>query len=256
MTYAATGDTGKIFAIDAKGASRTCSGTRATSTWCRWPGDGGNLSAGTADKAILYRVRPDGRAEALHDFDADEVRAIVRGKGAIYLAVNDFDNPTDANQPPTRGAQPAKGTQHRGRPRARLGRHRARPTRCKAKAALYRLDDDGAHRAALRPGRRLLHLAGCSTREATSSPPTGTQGKLYRVAPDRTVALATDVPERQALTLVQSGDGFLVGTGDVGAIYRVRPAAGAEATYLGKVLDAEAPGALGPRVLERHRPTS
>jgi hypothetical protein len=74
---------------------------------------------------------------------------------------------------------------------------------------------------------------------------TGSQGKIYRIAPDRTVALAADISERQALSMVQTRDGFLVGSGDIGAIYRVGPAQGAEATYLSKVLDAETPARWG-----------
>ena len=67
----------------------------------------------------------------------------------------------------------------------------------------------------------------------------GAQGKVYRLLPDRTFALAADLSERQALTLVRSGDGFLVGTGDVGGVYEVRPAGQGEATYLSKVFDGE-----------------
>ena len=54
---------------------------------------------------------------------------------------------------------------------------------------------------------------------------TGSEGRVYRVAPDRTAALAIDVPERQALALLRAGKGFLVGTGDVGGVYRAEPAA-------------------------------
>ena len=68
---------------------------------------------------------------------------------------------------------------------------------------------------------------------------TGSEGRVYRVAPDRTAALAIDVPERQALALLRAGNGFLVGTGDVGGVYRAEPAAPKQATYLSRVLDAE-----------------
>src|SRR4029079_2922011 len=45
--------------------------------------------------------------------------------------------------------------------------------------------------------------------------------------------------ERQALTVLRAGNGFLVGTGDVGGIYRAAPAAPRQATYLSRVLDGE-----------------
>jgi hypothetical protein len=241
-TYAATGDPGKIFAVDSKGVARLLwnSGDKHVMSLAL---DGGAVLAGTADKAIVFRVHKDGRAEALHDFDADEVRAIVRGKGAIYLAVNDFDNPADANQPPPAGAQPAKGTRITAGAAPASGAI-ARSDAVKARGAIYRLDDDGSIEQlfALADGYFTSLLLDAHGNLFAAS---GSQGKLYRIAPDRTAALVADVPERQALSLVQTREGFLVGSGDVGAVYRVRPAAGAEATYLSKVLDAEAPARWG-----------
>jgi hypothetical protein len=242
VTYAATGDTGQIFAIDAKGAARRLwdSGDKHVISLVR---DGANLLAGTADQAIVYRVHPDGQAEALHDFDADEVRAIVRVKGAIYLAVNDFDNPADANQPAPPGPQVAKGTPIVPGPTpasAAIPRSDA----VKARAAIYRLDDNGAiEQLFALPDGYFTALALDARGQLYAA--SGSQGKLYRIAPDRTVALVADIPERQALSLLPAGDGFLVGTGDTGGVYRVRPAVGAEATYLSKVLDAESPARWG-----------
>jgi outer membrane protein assembly factor BamB len=242
MTYAATGASGKIFVMDAKGAARLLwdSGDKHVMSLAK---DGNALLAGTADKAMLFRVHADGHAEALHDFDADEVRAIVRGKGAIYLAVNDFENPADAKDPPPAGAQPAKGTRIVAGPAPASGAI-ARTDAVKAKAAIYRLDDDGRIEQlfALADGYFTTLLLDEKGNLLAS---TGSQGKIYRIAPDRTVALAADISERQVLSMVQTHDGFLVGSGDIGAIYRVRPAQAAEATYLSKVLDAETPARWG-----------
>ena len=241
-TYVATGDPGQIFALDGKGAARRLwdSGDKHVISLAT---DGGNLLAGTADQAILYRVHPDGQAEALHDFDADEVRAIVRVKGAIYLAVNDFDNPADAKEPPPPGPQVAKGTRIVPGP-APASAAIPRADAVKARAAIYRLDDSGAiEQLFALPDGYFTALALDARGQLYAA--SGSQGKLYRIAPDRTVALVADIPERQALSLVPAGDGFLVGSGDVGGIYRVGPAVGAEATYLSKVLDAESPARWG-----------
>jgi hypothetical protein len=242
VTYAATGNLGLVFAIDAMGGAKPLwdSGDKHVMSLAM---DGDTLLAGTADKAILYRVHLDGRAEALHDFEADEIRAIVRTKGAIYLAVNDFDNPADANPPPTTGAQPAKGTRIVASPAPASGAI-PRADAVKAHGGVYRLNDDGRIEQlfALADGYfTSLVLDGSGNLFAAS----GSQGKLYRIAPDRSVALAADVTERQALSLLPAEDGFLVGSGDVGAIYRVRPAKGSAATYLSKVFDAETPARWG-----------
>ena len=68
---------------------------------------------------------------------------------------------------------------------------------------------------------------------------TGSEGRVYRVAPDRTAALAIEIPERQALALLRTANLFLVGSGDVGGVYRAEPAAAKQATYLSRVLDAD-----------------
>jgi len=239
--YAATGDGGKIFTVDAKGTVKMLwdAGDKHVMAMVR---DGSTLLAGTSDQAILYRVHADGHAEALHDFDADEVRAIVRGKGATYLAVNDFEAPTDVKQPAPAGPQTAKGTPVVAGPAPASGAI-PRSDAVKARAAVYRLADDGGIEQlfALADGYfTSLSLDGQGNLFAAS----GSQGKLYRIAPDRSVALVADVPERQILSMAPAGDGFLLGTGDAGAIYRVQPAKG-EATYLSKVFDAEAPALWG-----------
>jgi outer membrane protein assembly factor BamB len=240
-TYAATGDGGKIFAVGAKGEVRLLwdSGDKHVMSLAR---DGAALLAGTADQAILYRVHLDGHAEAVADFDADEVRAIVRGKDAIYLAVNDFDAPADANPPALGGPQTAKGTRIVAGPAPASGAI-PRTGAVKARAAVYRLGNDGGIEQlfALADGYfTSLFLDGQGNLFAAS----GSQGKLYRIAPDRTVVLAADVPERQVLSLVAARGAFLLGSGDAGAVYRAEPAKG-DAIYLSKVFDAEGPAVWG-----------
>ena len=242
VTYAATGVPGKVFAIDAKGAVRQHWDSGDKQVVSLSDGGGGTLLAGTSTEAIVFRVRPDGRAEALHDFEADEVRAVVRTGTTTYLAVNDFDKGSEG--PSLGGPAPARGTRisTAGAPAAVGGSSRG--GQVKSRAAVYRLEDDGQIEQifALSDGYFTALLLGEGGAVYAAN---GTQGKLYRIAPDRTTALAADLPERQALSLLRTGDGFLVGTGDIGGVYRVRPAAASEAAYLSKVFDAEVPAHWG-----------
>jgi outer membrane protein assembly factor BamB len=242
VTYAASGGPGKVFAIDAKGTVRLHWDSGDKQVVSLADGGGGTLLAGTSDEGILYRIRAEGRAEALHDFEADEVRAIVRTGTTTYLAVNDFDKGSDSA---TTGPAPARGTRitpgASGAPVA-VGSP-SRTGQVKARAGVYRLEDDGQIEQifAVPDGYFTSLLLGDGAVYVAA----GTQGKLYRLGADRTVALAADLPERQVLSLVRTSEGFLLGTGDIGGVYRVRPAAAGEATYLSKVFDAEVPARWG-----------
>ena len=141
-TYAATGSPGQVFVIDGKGKEQLLWDSGDKHVMALAMGDKGVLLAGTADRAILYGVHPDGQAKALHDFEANEIRAIARVSGATYLAVNAFDRPNDAPVAPVPGAQPGKGTKVSLGPAPASGAQ-PRTEQVKAHAAVYRLDDDG-----------------------------------------------------------------------------------------------------------------
>jgi hypothetical protein len=244
-TYAGTGGVGKVFAIDSKGAVRQLWDSGDKQVVSLLSVGGGVLLAGTSDSGILYRVFNDGRAEAVHDFEAEEVRAILRVGNATYVAVNDFNGAAageGAGSGSGSGTPPAgaKGTRISltGAAPASVGGSAPGGTSSKARGAVYRLTEAGAIEQvfALSDGYLTALLADPGGDVYAAA---GTQGKVYRLLPDRTFALAADLSERQALTLVRAADGFLVGTGDVGGVYEVRPAAQGEANYLSKVFDGE-----------------
>jgi hypothetical protein len=237
--YVGSGAPGKIFAVDGKGNARALWDSRDKHVVSLARDDASHLLAGTSEEAILYRVGFDGHGEALQDFEAEEVRGVVRAGDAVTIAVNDFDKTAP---PLPLGPPAAKGTRvviSAGGTPSSAGTL-PRPGARKSKAALYRLERDGRLEQifAIADGYFTSVVVDEKTGDVFAA--TGTQGRVYRIRPDRTAGLAIDLPERQALTLVHTGAGFLVGTGDVGSIYRARPAAGAgESTYLSKVFDAE-----------------
>jgi sugar lactone lactonase YvrE len=239
--YAGMGGPGKIAAIDSSGKARTLWDSGDKHVVSLIAADDRHLYAGTSEEAILYRVSLDGHAEALADFDAEEVRALARQGGALYVAVNDFERSGGGGGalPPGAAAAP-RGTKitiaSSGSPSS--AGSLPRPGQRKAKAALYRIDPDGRMEQMFSiPDGYFTALAFDDAGRAYVG--TGSEGRVWRVSPDRTAALAIDVPERQALALVHAGNGFLVGTGDVGGVYRAAPAAPRQATYLSRVLDGE-----------------
>ena len=240
--YVGTGAPGKIFSVDGKSKPRALWDSHDKHVVALTREDAGHLLAGTSEEAILYRVSLDGRGEAVQDFEAEEVRAVARSADGITIAVNDFDK---ASTPLPFGPPAAKGTKvvlSAGGPPSSAGTL-PRPGARKAKAALYRLERDGRLEQIFAIPDGYFTALSVDDKTGDVYAATGTQGRVYRVRPDRTAGLAIDLPERQALTLVPARSGaeigFLVGTGDVGGIYRARPAAGGDATYLSKVFDAE-----------------
>ena len=108
------------------------------------------------------------------------------------------------------------------------------------------------HGADVLDPRRLLHRRCAFDEGGRAYVGTGSEGRVYRVCPDRTAALAIDVPERQALALLRAGNGFLVGTGDVGGVYRAAPAAPRAGDLPVARARRRVPVALGPAALARH----
>ena len=245
LTYVASGAPGKVFSVDDKGKAREVWNARDKHVVALVRDNDGTLLAGTSEEAILYRVHPDGHAEALQDFDAEEVRAIVRAPSGLFVAVNDFEKATGGGTPAP-GPVAAKGTRivlSTGGPPASAG-GLPRPGARKAKSAVYRIDNDGRIEQvfALADGY-LTALAVVEDGSVLAA--SGTQGHVYRVTTDGAASLVIDAPERQVLALVRAGGETLLGTGDVGGIYRAATPGAGGARYLSKVLDAEHPARWG-----------
>ena len=245
--YAATGPAGKLFALDVdvdKGSAKSrllwSSGEKQLLSMVR--GEDGSLLVGSADSAILYRVTPHaGGADVrvVHDFDGDEIRALWREKGTTYVAVNDFKGAglpmltalqSKSTRTPAIAAAgpmpPALGTT------LSLPASRER----KGKGAVFRIDDDGrVDELHSLPDGYFTALA--KDPDGTLWAASGSNGRVYQIRADHTVATVLDLPERQVLFLELGADAVL-GTGDAAALYHLGGTP-KEALYLSKVLDAQ-----------------
>jgi sugar lactone lactonase YvrE len=245
LLYAATGPSGKLFAVDTRNLDHPTIGNRARVVYDTGEkhllslvrGDDGALYAGSADQAILYRI-VDGdkpKIQALHDFEGEELRAIARRGPTLYVAVNEFQKPstttTSTTTPPPRGTKIVLPANPPATPAPPIPRDR------KGKGAVYRVDPDGRVEQlhALADGYfTALHVDGDGNLWAAS----GSNGRVYLIRPDRTVMTALDLPERQILTLSFDGADRVLGTGDAGAVYSISTNPPKDATYTTKVLDA------------------
>jgi WD40 repeat protein len=64
------------------------------------------------------------------------------------------------------------------------------------------------------------------------------QGRLYRLSVDRKATLMVETNEGEATRLLQSADGLVAATGDMGKVFRLADAAGASGSYESPVHDA------------------
>ncbi|MDW8281192.1 MAG: hypothetical protein RMK29_05740 [Myxococcales bacterium] len=234
------GGPGRVFALERNGRVQPLVDTGARQVLGLAQGDDGQLYLGTANDAVLYRLDPDrpGSLRALHDFAGTEVRAVVWSRGVLYVAVNDMQR----EAPPRPGVRIALGPAGAG---PGSGGGKAGPTD-RGKGALYRIEPSGQVEQihAISDGFwNALQVDGDGQLFAAASTPGG-RGRLYWVRPDRTVLTALELKESDLLAL-SFGKERLVGTGNSGALYRLKDTPAKGAHYLSKVLDAQAPARWG-----------
>lgn len=223
--FAATGPNGQLFAIDRAGRARLHFDSKQKQLLTLVPDGHGAIYVGSADKAILYRVDPDGSAFALHDFASSELRALGRDQsGTLYAAVNEFDK--GGSQPPP---LPPPGAP--GQPTL------ARPAAGKGKATLYRIEPNRLVEPLLAMPGMTFHALDVAS-DGTVWVATADEGRVLSVYPDGTAYTVLDLDETQVLTIVRDGPRRFVGTGDGAALYAVSADAPDHATYRSKVLDA------------------
>jgi hypothetical protein len=228
--FAGTGPDGEIHAIGPDGK---------TSVWLETGEEhvvalarrGERILAGTSPGALLLEASGPGRALALADFDATEVKAIAIDGDALVVGVNKFKV-----KPVVPTANPLAAPQTGGKTTS--------ATPQAGSGSLHRILADGrqedlwshADRHVLclaRDGKGVVHAG------------LGVEGLVVSVDSGRRTRIALDLAERQVMVLLARDGLWLVATGDAGAAYSVGAGRPAEAGYLSPVLDAGAPARFG-----------
>ena len=241
--YAASGAPGKVFSFPAGGGKpKLHYDPKEKHLLCLRPDGKGGLLAGSGDKAILYRITGPGKARAIHDFDATELRDVaLAADGTIYVAVNKFSLKTGGLPRYDRKAKGEGGTavklpKKKG-PKPKFRASELRPGAKGGAGGLFRIKGENVE--------QLLGLSAGYFTDLELDPAgvlwagEGTKGKVYMVRPDRTVMTAFDLDQRQVLAVAVAGKQQYLGTGDPGKIYRVAAGPGKKPAYLTKVLDAK-----------------
>lgn len=243
--FAASGAPGKLFSIPQNGGKpQVYYDAGEHHLLCLAADRRGALLTGGTDRAIIYRVTSKGRARALHDFDATEVRQLaVANDGTIYAGVNKFPRRTaglprfDAPRKGEGGTPLSPGKKKKKGKRARYRPNELRPGAKAGKGALYRITPDGRLEQLTVINRGYFTDLALDDKGALWASD-GTDGKVL-IARGRTVMTAFDMAERQVLALAVGGTNRYLATGDGGAIYRVLSHPSARPRYTTDVLDAK-----------------
>lgn len=229
---AATGPDARIYGIDprANRATLIYDGTDSHVMSLAVLPDG-VIYAGTSDRALVLKI--DGtRTEVVFDAPGNEITALAARDGVLVVGANEFQ------QVPV---QPAPNNPRAAPP---IGRNRPRP----GKGRIFRIERDGRTEKVFEENDGHvtdLEIASDGTIYAGG----GKDGRIYRVAPDRTTSVWVDVDERQVLSIGLTTDAPYFVTGDGAAIYRVDPHPTAQPTWTSQIFDATQRAEFGQLVL-------
>lgn len=230
--YAATGPDARVYAIDvrARRAELVYDGTDVHAMSLAIADDG-TVYVGTSERALVVRIAQ-GRTEVAFDAPGNEITALAFRDGVLVIAANEFQGVAPAAVPTNPRSAPP------------VGRTRPRP----GKARLFRLDREGRIEKIFEENDG--HVTDLEiAQDGTVYAAGGKDGRIYRIAPDRTSSVYIDVDERQVLAIgLTSGDPYFV-TGDGAAIYRVQPRPTAQPTWTSQVLDANMRAEFGQLAL-------
>ncbi len=260
--FAGTGPEGKLYRVDPKtGSARMVFATNDRRILSMVASADGAIWFGTSDDALLFRHDPaKGTTRAMADFSGNEVTALAEHKGSIIAAANELKEPSTSGVKTAAAVKEAEGksdkgeknkTTEKGKPGAdkssASGAEPERKGERKGKGALYRVRGDGQLEQLHSLGQTYFSsLAVTDAGQIFAG--AGDKGRIYLIDVDDSVSTAFDVTERQiAQLLVEPGGKLAFVTGDGTALYQSKGRAGT-ATYVSKVLDAQAPARFGSLV--------
>ncbi len=259
--YAGTGDKGIIYRIDAAGKATVAADTAETNIVALALDKSGNLLAGTDPGGLVLRISPDGKTFALFDSPMQEVHALAMSSdGSIYaLGINQQASVQRAASVGTSSStsissegvitistSDEQDTQAaiQSVDLSSLSSQQRRASASGARSAVFRIFPDGGNQAywsssdavafgiePLTDGRVLVG--------------TGSKGRIYSVAPDRSQTLLIQSPEDQTSTIFAVKDNLYATSSNLGRLYRIGRQPVTEGTYTSPVHDTKFAGQWG-----------
>jgi sugar lactone lactonase YvrE len=262
--YAGTGDKGIIYKIDTAGKAGVLADTNETNIVSLALDKQGNLIAGTDPGGLVLRVSPAGKVFALFDSPTQEIHKLtITDDGSIYaLGINQSSAATtkaaslgtstttslssegvvtisasdDNDQPVV--LQATSDTSSSLNSLTKGGKAEG------ARSAVFRILPDGGSEVLWRSndtvGFGLRPLA-----DGRVLVGTGSKGRIYQIARDRSYTLLIQSPEDQTSTIFALGDQMYATSSNLGRLYRIGRESVSEGTYTSPVRDTKFAGQWG-----------
>ena len=276
--YAATSPDGKIYRVDASGASQVFYDPKEKYIWAMAFSKSGDLFVATGDQGVIHRVTPAGtgtvffRTEETHArslaVDANDNLIVGTDPNGLVLRITPagagFVLYQTAKREITSVAVAADGSIYA----AGVGNRQAAATPAPAPPAaapaagnaprtpqlpptlgspapavaggseVYRIQTDGFPRKIWNSTQDLVYALAFDTKGRLLVG-SGNRGKLYRVDSDHSYSVMLNVAPTQITSLTSAPDGKLWAiTGNIGKVFSIGPALESSGTYESDVLDA------------------
>jgi hypothetical protein len=268
--YVGAGNPGNIYRVDKTGQAETYYETGQSHVTALAFDPHNNVLAGTEPNGILYRISAKDKAFVLYNASLPEIRSIVAmPDGTIYAAalggsIANRNGPlTTALSSPlsvtvtapttsvtvTDSADSQAETEIKPKadaPRAASGQlvQQVGGTSPLAeipgvdKSAVYKINPDDTVETLWSSKEENVYslvarspLPGAKQSGDSLYFATDAQGRLYRLGADRKATLMVETNEGEATRLLESPDGLVAATGDMGKLFRLADAAGASGSY-------------------------
>lgn len=260
--YAGTGDKGIIYRIDAAGKAAVLTDTNETNIVSLALDKSGNVLAGTDPAGLVLRVSPAGKVFALFDSPAQEIHSLsVTRDGLIYaLGINQQGagqkqaavGVSSVSSLSSEGVITISTTEDQdgtvvvqaADPTGALAQSQTRGRADGARSAVFRISPDGGNEVFWRANDVVAFgLKPLSDGRVLVS--TGSKGRIYQIAADRTDTLLIQSPEDQTSTILAVGDQLYATSSNLGRLYRVGRDPVSEGTYTSPARDTRFAGQWG-----------
>src|SRR5271155_3316722 len=261
--FVATGDEGKIFQVTSAGHGEVYYETGQQHVTCLAIDREGRLLAGSEPNGILYRITAQNKAFVLYDANLPEIRSIAPGPdGAIYAAALGGSIARRTGAAPNAGANsgtmltaPAMSitvTEAQGglnpnpKPEAPKPAAPVQPAVVAQPAAadyagvehsaLYKINPDNTVETLWSSKEENAYDLAFQGGELTFI--TDTQGRIYRLDREHKATLLAQADEGEATRLLESKNGLIAATGNLGKILRLGSEPGTSGWFESPVHDA------------------